>query len=152
MNEPILQAFLSLSVVVGLLIAVMFIIKRLVKNRNSKSNSLDLQIISKASIMPKSHLFVVKAENKTLLVGATDHNISLIADLTNDEQQSSFEQKKPLYKDAKSLALRSNVAKTPRQLPRETIKQPINQKIMTKKELEKSLSFSTFLKSAFKKA
>ncbi len=151
MNEPILQAFISLSVVVGLLIAVLLIIKKLIKNRGSKANSLDLQIISKVSIMPKSHLFVVKAENRTLLIGATDHNISLISDLSSDEH-SSFELRKPIYKDAKSLPLKSNIAHTPRQLPRETIKQPINNKLMSKSELEKSLSFSTFLKSAFHKS
>ncbi len=148
MDESIIQAFLTLGIIVLFFVGILFFLKRLVKNRNNKSGNYGIEIVSKASIMPKSHIFVIKAEEKTLLIGATDHNISLIADLSAKEEE--IKSIRPV-KDTKSLALRSNTAKVPRHEP-ETLKQPINNRMTSKKDLDKALSFSSFLKSAFKRA
>ena len=81
MEEPILQAFFSMGIVVVALLLILYFLKKYAKNRKINAGELGIEIVSKTSILPKSHLFVIKAENRTLLVGAGESGVSLIADL-----------------------------------------------------------------------
>jgi flagellar biosynthetic protein FliO len=145
MNEPILQAFLSMGLVVLALIAILYFLKKMAKNKNSKIHGSDLHVVSRVSIMPKSHLFVVKAEDKTLLLGATDHQISLIADLTNEEENEFLRALPAAAKERKqqTLKLASQI---------DGVKRAPAPKASSQEDFARSLSFGAFLKSAFKRA
>lgn len=162
MDGAILQTFISLSVLVLALCAILFVLKRYSKKNNLKKNiNHNIQIISKTSILPKSHLFVVKADDKTLLLGAGENGVNLIADLSKNEQitqqQKNFS--KASYKtkaDVCRLPNSVNQIALSRKKNTENAKQTNNlqniQKPLTQEEINKSLSFSNFLKSTFSRA
>ena len=154
MEQPILQAFFSMGIVVIALLLILYFLKKYAKNRKIKSGELDIQIISKTSILPKSHLFVIKAEDRTLLIGAGDSGISLIADLTDETStgkgyKSSADQYK-LPQSVNKIAMDRLAQRKEMEQPK--IKKMPQPKPLTREELEKSLSFGSFIKSAFKRA
>ncbi len=154
MEQPILQAFFSMGIVVIALLAILYFLKKYAKNRKIKTGELDIKIISKTSILPKSHLFVIKAEDRTLLIGAGDAGISLIADLTEQPiaeraYKSSADQYK-LPTSVNKIAMDRLAQK--KDTDNTKIRKMPQPKPLTREELEKSLSFGSFLKSAFKRA
>lgn len=82
-QDSMLNAFATLALSVAAIGGIMFLLKKFTKRVRTKSNDgIELKIISKTSLQPKNHLFVVKAADKTLLLGVSEKNISLISDLT----------------------------------------------------------------------
>lgn len=153
MEEPILQAFFSMGIVVIALLLILYFLKKYTKKRKINAGELGIEIVSKTSILPKSHLFVIKAENRTLLIGAGDAGVSLIADLTEEQanvrstRTSSDQYKLPT--SVNSIAMARQAQKQEADL---TKVKRMPSKPKTRKELEQSLSFGSFLKSAFKRA
>ncbi|MGA2296254.1 MAG: flagellar biosynthetic protein FliO [FCB group bacterium] len=133
-EDSLMRSFLSMVGFIAVLAVVLFFFKKYAKKANNKSNSVDLNIVSKLNIQPKTTLYIIKAGVKTLLVGVTDHNIQTLSDLTEDKTpKSSFNIKKPLPvsdKELPELAL------------------PLAKKISEDKN---PLSFSNFIKAKFKK-
>lgn len=81
-NTELLQ---SLGVVLGFLVAVFLLssyLKRTVSNRKLSNLGVDFKIVSKLPLSNKSFLYIVQIGNHFLLVGASENNISAIADLT----------------------------------------------------------------------
>ncbi len=157
MDGAILQAFISLSILVLALCAIMFAIKKYAKKQNSKKDNMhNIQILSKTSILPKSHLFVVQADDRTLLLGAGENGVNLIADLSANDQSKSIG-KSAFKSSADTYRLPTSVNKiaSDRQknaVARATRSNPTPvQRQLTPEEINKSLSFSSFLKSAFAK-
>lgn len=153
MEESILQAFFSMGIVVVALLLILYLLKKYSKKRKLNSGELGIEIVSKTSILPKSHLFVIKAENRTLLIGAGDAGVSLIADLT--EEQSNARIGRTASDQYKLPTSVNNIAMTRQAQKQEadlTKIKRIPSKPKTRKELEQSLSFGSFLKSAFKRA
>lgn len=100
-EDSILKAFTTLAICVAGLGALLFILKKV--NKKSKllsGNSVDLQVVSRISLQPKTSLFVVKAGQKTLLVGATEKSVSAIADLTEAPLPNAFSAGKTLNNSA----------------------------------------------------
>ncbi len=156
MDGTILKAFLSLSVIVIALVAILMMLKRYSKKNNlTKNNNHNIQILSKTSLSSKSHIILVKADNKTLLLGVSDNGINLISDLTKNSipnTKSLSDNYKSIYGQNNS-ALSTNKQKQAELLKRQVKSQLNNQKHneLTEEDFNKSLSFSTFLKSAFSK-
>lgn len=129
-DASIMRAFATLSGVVAFLGVILFILKRIAKKSKKVNNQIDLQIVSKLSLQPKSHVYLVKAGESTLLIGVTDHNINTLADLTESGE--------PTVQPIRQRTVISNTQKP--------------QKQVNLKEIEDSLSFGAFMKSAFKKS
>ncbi len=114
------EAFVTLVVSVLIIGVLLYLVRKYANNIKSSSNQVEINVISKISLMPKHHLFVIKAGSKKLLVGVSEKGITPIADLTkalNDDKEAS--------KVKEALKIR---------------KGDFN---------EESLSFSSFIKSAF---
>jgi len=127
-DASILKAFATLVSVVAGLAVLLMIIKKYAKKGKKIVNQLDLQVISKISLQPKSHLYLIKAGDNTLLIGVTDNNINTLADLTENKEH-------PVNSVQKSLKTRINPSPDTNNT----------------KELETALSFGSFIKSAFRK-
>ena len=131
-----LNAFLNLGFVVLVLGLALYFLKRMNKKKKNFKGQPDLQIVSKLSLQAKNHLYIVKADDKTLLIGATDHNITTLADLSDRSIENINLMNK--LNSQETLLLKNSKTKT---LPKQKIEEnPSN-----------SLSFKTFLKSAFTK-
>lgn len=88
-NTELIQ---SLVVVIAFLLAVFFLssyLKRAVANKKVSNLGLEFKIISKLPLSNKSFLYIVQIGSYFLLVGASENNISAIADLTKVFQNSS---------------------------------------------------------------
>ena len=82
--DPLLRTFMSLILCVACLGGIMIALKKYARRtRKSKVGVIDMQVLSRISLQAKSHLYIVKAGNKTLLLGATDHNITNLAELSD---------------------------------------------------------------------
>ena len=89
----ILQAFLSLALVIGLIYLSAYIYKKLTnvtskKINNTKDELIDknkLNIISSLPLGSNKSLCIVEINGKTLLLGVCEQNISLIKELSPNE-------------------------------------------------------------------
>ena len=136
LQDTIIKSFLSMLLMVGVFGLIIFILRKYIKKAKNKANPVELNVISKTTIQAKTHLYIVKAGNKTLLLGATDHNINTLADLT--------EQKMPVavnYTAPKKLVASAY----------KNADDSKNQLVPKSKTDENSLSFKTFLKSTLTK-
>lgn len=127
-ESALLKSFLSLVLLVAVLGIILLFIKRLAKKTRLKKQNSELSILTRMSLSPKAHLYIVQAENKKLLLGVTDHHVSLVHDYSKPNQLPDL-----INKDDSTA------------IPKEMLKQkPI-------KSDDESLSFGNFLKTAFKK-
>lgn len=87
-DGTITQTFLTLFAAVAVLGAILLLIKKYGNKINNNSNLLELKILAKMPLPPKSNIYIIKAANKTLLIGTSDKNISTLAELDSDNPQS----------------------------------------------------------------
>ena len=80
MLEPILRLVVSLAVVIGLLLATMRVARR---SMRSRPGSL-VRVVQRQSLSRTSGLAVVEVAGRTLVLGTTEHQVSLLVEL--DEQ------------------------------------------------------------------
>lgn len=89
----ILQAFMSLALVIGLIYLSAYIYKKLTNSVSKKINNTKedvinknkLNIISSLPLGSNKSLYVVEVRGKTLLLGVCENNISLIKELGQNE-------------------------------------------------------------------
>lgn len=126
MDNSLITSFLTLFAMAGGLIAVMLIVKKLILKNKSLNSNLELKILSRLPLRQKSSLYVVKVGTRTLLIGASDQNIRAIADVTTEFNKNNIS---------------DSVSNKPQRITRQTD--------LVKNESD--LSFSNFIKSAFKR-
>lgn len=85
-TADLLNAFIPLIVIFGLLYAVLFFVKRFSFTSKAKvSKNLDVSLVSNQMIMPKKYISVVKVKDKLLVLGICDTSINLLKELDYDE-------------------------------------------------------------------
>ena len=134
-DATIIKTFLTLSSVVALLAVILFVIKKYSKKNKENINTLDLKVISRTTLQPKTHVYIVKAGLKTLLLGVSDHNISTLADLSENIENKDTLPTKQLALPNQNMYLKNKL---------ETDKYNPNADVST--------SFVAFLQSRFKKS
>lgn len=92
MDGTMLKSFLILFASVAVVIGVLFVLKRISKRfTQGGENSVNLKVLSKLSLAPKNHIYVVEADGQKLLLGVTEKSINMLSELTPPAQkQSSF--------------------------------------------------------------
>ena len=81
-----LNALLPLVIVFGLLYAVLFFVKKYSFAGKSKvSRSMNVKLISSQMIMPKKYISVVQVQDKLLVLGVSEHSITLLKELDFDK-------------------------------------------------------------------
>lgn len=126
MDNSLISPFLTLFAMAGGLIALMLIVKKVILKNKSLNSNLELKILSRLPLRQKSSLYIVKVGTRTLLIGASDQNIRAIADVSaefNKKNKSDL-----LINKQQSIASQNEISKN-----------------------ENDLSFSNFIKSAFKR-
>ncbi|MCX6155808.1 MAG: flagellar biosynthetic protein FliO [Candidatus Kapabacteria bacterium] len=84
------KAFLTLIISVAAIAGLLYAIKKFAKKARKTENSIELSVISKISLNSKSHIYAVKAGHKTLLIGATDHNINILSEINPDRRSTNI--------------------------------------------------------------
>jgi len=129
MDANILQTFSVLILAVGMIAGIMFLLKKLNMKRMENRATINLNVISKISLQPKNHLFIVKVADKLLVLGVSDSNINILTEL-----DASFEQ---------TVGTKSKQELT-EEILKEAAKSTSGQTVNT------DLSFANFLKSSLK--
>lgn len=84
----------SFVLVLGFLLAVFFLsfyLKRNAVTRRFSTLGTEFKIVSKIPLTPKTFLFIVQIGNHFLLLGASENNITAIADVTKVFQSREIE-------------------------------------------------------------
>ncbi len=134
-EDPIVNAFVSLTALVALMGGLLLVVKKYAaKTRTKKNGGLGLEVISRIALQPKTHLYIVKAAGKILLIGANDHSVTALADLSKNiaaAKQKQKTEKKTSYGEI------------------DKEKDLINKRLNNIEDKD-SLSFKSFIASAFK--
>lgn len=125
MDDAVLNSLLMMMIAVGFLGAILFFLKKVSKKMNDKKGSSAIKIITKLPITSKSSIMLIEVKNQEFLISVTDNSINLLSDFENGAIED--------IKDVVS----SNIDST--------------EKETQKDEDSPHLSFSSFLKSNFKK-
>ena len=88
MDQNILQTFIVLIAAVGIIVVIMLLVKKISMKRLENRTNINLNVISKITLQPKNHLFVVKAANKLLVLGVTDSSINILTELEPDFEKT----------------------------------------------------------------
>jgi flagellar biosynthetic protein FliO len=129
MDTNILQSFGVLILAVAVIAGIMFLIKKISTQRMESKTSVNLKVISKITLQPKNHLFVVKVADKTLVLGVTDNTINILTELD------------PTFDSVVNTKSNNKIAD-------EIISKVANKSVSS--NLNANLSFANFLKSSIK--
>ena len=121
MDATIIKAFLLLCLCVGGMGLLFYYLRKYGTKLRDNNSQVELKILGKASLQPKSHIFIIQAEGKKLLIGVTEHNINTLSDLTETNTKE--------FSEKEMIALQNQTSKP----------NTVN-----------DLSFSSFLKSVVK--
>ena len=79
--SAIVKVFGSLLVVVGLMLVLLYFIKRTGLGSGRGRGSSAIAVLETRMVAPKKYVAIVEVAGKCLALGITDHNINLLADL-----------------------------------------------------------------------
>jgi len=94
----ILKAFLPLVIIFILLFGVLLLLKKYSFSISGKRmRSLNINIIHNQLILPKKYLSLVRVQNKILLLGISENNITLLKEMDDTLQNDDelFKEDKP---------------------------------------------------------
>lgn len=100
-ENAIIETFLTLLAAVAVLGIILYFVKKYGNKINSDSNQIELKILAKMPIPPKNNLYVVRAGNKTLLIGASDKSISTLSELEDNSSNKKIKSTPKI--DSKSI-------------------------------------------------
>ena len=95
MDSNIIQTFIVLITAVGVIAVIMMLVKKISMKRLGSRSTVNLNVITKITLQPKNHLFVVKAANKLLVLGVTDNSINILTELDPDLEQTISDKSNP---------------------------------------------------------
>jgi flagellar protein FliO/FliZ len=88
----LLQAFIPLVLILALLYGVLFFIKRKGFRLNPLQSKINgVEVLSTQTIMPKKFISLIKVQDKVLLVGMTDNNMTLLKEFDYEEDSNENE-------------------------------------------------------------
>jgi|GEM_PF-4771720 len=83
-ENPIANAFAIMSLFVAGLALLLFYLKKIAEKQRVYKNEVDLRIVSRQPVTQKSQIVIIETEGKRMMVGVTEANINLIAELENN--------------------------------------------------------------------
>ena len=78
----IIKAFIPLVLIIGLLYGVLLFVKKYgISIKGKRSSLVAINVISSHMIMPKKFISIVKVEDKLLILGISEHSITLLKEI-----------------------------------------------------------------------
>jgi flagellar protein FliO/FliZ len=81
-DSPLFKVLMSLSVIGILGCGAFFWFRKYAKPGNGKSQATQIKVLTQHYLGPKKSLAIIRVAGESILVGVTDHNISLIKELS----------------------------------------------------------------------
>ena len=86
--EATLKTFAMLCVVLGLLILILYLIKRFFYLRNSSSDEKLIKVIAASHLAPKARIALVEVMGKKLVIGVSQDSIRFLTNIESSEEQA----------------------------------------------------------------
>jgi flagellar biosynthetic protein FliO len=90
MDWLVVKAFLTMMMIVGLMFALLIVVRKYFFNKPHVSNN-NMKVLSSLSLQPKKSIYLVKVFNKVMLVGTSDNSIAALGEITDDETLEMIE-------------------------------------------------------------
>lgn len=81
-SSPIFKFILSFSIIGALGCAAYFLLRKYRFTNSTKSQATQIKVLSQHYLGPKKSLAIVRVAGESVLIGITDHNISMIKSLS----------------------------------------------------------------------
>lgn len=105
MEFVLLKTVLSLIAVLGLMIGVMYALKKFSHiSSGNCPNIVDIEILSQKVLQPKRTLYVVKVLNKVLVISSTEHGIQPVGEIDDEAVVRTLEAKQESARQQKGSA------------------------------------------------
>jgi flagellar biosynthetic protein FliO len=90
MEWVLIKTLFSLAAVLGLMVGVVFLLKKFVYGTGAPSAAqVDITVLGSRSLSPKKSISVVRVMGKVLVVGLSEQGMSLLTELENEEAAES---------------------------------------------------------------
>ena len=83
-----LKTFTMLCVVLGLLILILYLIKRFFYLRNSLGDEKLIKVIATSHLAPKARIALVEVMGKKLVIGVSQDSIRFLTNIESSKQQA----------------------------------------------------------------
>ena len=94
----IIKSFIPLVLILGLLFGVLILVRKYSFSLNGKKQrSLNVDVVYNQLILPKKYLSLIRVQDKLLVLGISESNITLLKEL----DYNSFQDSEGLAKDTK---------------------------------------------------
>ena len=88
----LLKAILPLILIIGLLYAAMFLLKKYsFRGKNKDAGILNIRVLTNKMIMPKKFISVVRVENKLFVLALSENSITLLEEIEAPDDTSTVD-------------------------------------------------------------
>jgi flagellar biosynthetic protein FliO len=92
MEWILVKTLLSLFAVLGLMIAVLALVRRLYRSGSTTPGSgVSIELLARTTIQPKCSVAVIKVLDRILVVGATEQQVNLLSEMDESETRPAFD-------------------------------------------------------------
>jgi flagellar biosynthetic protein FliO len=90
MEGVFLRMVLSLGAVLGLMIGLMYLVKRFVlPGSGSMRTAVQIEVLGRRTLQPKKSVVVVRVAGKVLVLGVSEHGMQTLTELTEEEVEAT---------------------------------------------------------------
>lgn len=106
----IVKMVLALAFIVGLIYAIVFVLKRLLPGAMRPGGErMEMQVLSQLNVGSRQRIAVIRVQERTLVVGITEGSINTLADLTPELAPGLSPQEAAARKEADEPKIFSNL-------------------------------------------
>ncbi len=92
MTWAYVQTFLALLFVLLLMGGIVYALRRWVLNpRNRTNEKIPIEVLGSRMLQPKVYVYVLKVENKTIVLGVSDRNLQILTDVEYEPHANSID-------------------------------------------------------------
>lgn len=84
MDWLILKTFLTLAFIVGLMILLLFVVRKYFYTKPRLTNA-DMKVLMTMNLQPKKAIYLVKIFSRVMLVGVSDNAMTALGEITDSE-------------------------------------------------------------------
>ncbi|MBL7973623.1 MAG: FliO/MopB family protein [Candidatus Kapabacteria bacterium] len=139
MEDPLLRAFITMSISVAGILGVLWYVKRRTSRGRVGQELVGIEVIARQALNPKAQIFIVKVSGKTVMLGVTEQSVTNLGEVSI--QQQIQQQQVVNQQEFRVAQPTQNTTQMPQPIP--GVPPPLQ---------PVDLTFSNFVKTIFKKA
>lgn len=90
MDPTLFKALLTLSGVVALMAALLYVVKKYTAQKSAGCDGAQFRVLGRVALQQKQGVYLLLVGDKLLVVGATDHAVSILSEIDDAETIDRF--------------------------------------------------------------